>query len=230
MNRPLLERCTKQIEALNLRERILLTLSAVAVLFLLMDLILLTPLSRLQEQVSLETTQWQGKLALLEMDAAQLGLSKNQGNFLSKMGYAQQLQTQVSAQETAIKTRLSTMIGPEQLPKVFADLLKNQGNLELSSLQSDVDDELINLTQLQQPSVDKNTPTGSVISSTDIAPSITRTNLSATYRGSYLYTQEFLNSLTSMPWALLWHQLTFEVTEYPDSTINLDAYTLGVGH
>ncbi|MBV1961594.1 MAG: type II secretion system protein M [Immundisolibacteraceae bacterium] len=237
MNQLLIKNYLKRIEALNLRERILLTLSGVAVLFLIIDLTLLAPLSALQKQAATEVTRWQANLALLELDAEKLGLSDNQGNFLSQMGYAKQLQNQITDQQETINTSLATMIGPEQLPKVFADLLKKQGRLALSSLLSEVNDQSINLQAATGNSLEpvEQTKPGAndagigADSGNPISTTIVRTNLSASYRGNYQSTRKFLNALAQMPWALLWHQLEFEVTDHPDSTINVDAYTLGTG-
>ncbi|MBL4622768.1 MAG: hypothetical protein JKY89_10255 [Immundisolibacteraceae bacterium] len=233
MNSPLIERYLKLIETLNLRERVLFTLSAVAVLFLIIDLTLLGPISGLQKQASMEVTQWQGKLALLELDAAKLGLSNNQGDFLSRMGYAKQLQNQISEQDQAINASLSTMIRPDQFSKVFADLLKKQGSLELSSLQSAVDEELIDLEAITEASREQDNQATPGATNSAINPglgnALIRTNFNASYRGNYQNTRQFLNLLADMPWALLWRQLQFEVTDHPSSTIDLQAYTLGTG-
>lgn len=229
MSQLLIKNSLKRIETLNLRERVLLTLSAVAVLFLLIDLTLLTPLSGLQKQADIEVTRWQANLALLELDAQKLGISDNEGSFLSRMGYAKQLQNQITDQQEAIDTSLATMIGPERLPKVFADLLKKQGTLELSFLQSEVDDQLIDLDAFAEGNQEQASHSQPNANNAGSDAPIVRTNLTASYRGNYQGTRQFLNALTQMPWALLWHQLEFEVTEHPDSTVNFDAYTLGTG-
>ena len=235
MNNPLVKRLLKQIESLNLRERILLTSTGVAICFVLVDFLVLTPVGQLQTQANLETTRWQGKLASLEVDAEKLGLAGNETNFLNKLAYAEQLKTEISTQDRAVTASLNSMIGPNQLPQVFADLLEKQGRLELDSLQSEVDSEFINLSHVQHPATEPSLlpqPAGgqSVDQSIEVqslSDSAVRTNLTASYRGSYLSTRTFLNALADMPWALLWHQLEFTVTSYPDSTVDIGAYTLG---
>jgi len=50
--------------------------------------------------------------------------------------------------------------------------------------------------------------------------------LSITFRGNYLSTMNYLNSLEQLPWQFKWESIDFKVKEFPVAEITLRAYTL----
>ncbi|MDH3560714.1 MAG: hypothetical protein OEN52_07155 [Gammaproteobacteria bacterium] len=209
-----LQQLATRIDALHLRERALLLLAGVAIVFVLVDTIGLQPAQRQQEQSLQEIEDWEQQLATL---SARSQILSTPPGTRSLQEYAQErsrLQVEISSLEERLQGQLGVLLQPEQATRVLEQVLGPEQELKLTRV--DAVGRPLNTTVQQNDDGDA-ADTG-----------IGRYELRLQLEGSYLATLRYLRALETLPWKFFWEELNFEVLEHPVARVTLDIYTLGL--
>ncbi len=208
-----LTQLASRIDALHLRERALLLLAGVAMVFILVDTLGLQSTYRQQQQSRQEIDDWEQQLATLSARSQLLSTpegSRSQQEFEQER---KRLQEEIAGLEARLQGQLGVLLQPEQAVRVLEQVLGPDQELELTRV--DAVGRPLNTTLVQDD--------GSVSES-----AIGRYELRLQLQGSYLATLRYLRALETLPWKFFWEELNFEVLEYPLAQVTLDLYTLGL--
>ncbi|CAL7964127.1 hypothetical protein GAMM_60219 [Gammaproteobacteria bacterium] len=118
-------------------------------------------------------------------------------------------QQKISSIETQAKNTIpSDVTINSAVAPMFRSLLEKQQGIVLKGLHN-FPSQLIDNTTLKLP-----TP-------------LYRQKVNLVFNGNYLSTYKYLRSVEDLKWMILWDELQYLVTEYPNAEINLTVYTIG---
>jgi len=203
-----LKQLATRIDALQLRERALLLLAGIAIVFVLVDTFGLQSTYLQQQQSRQEIEDREQQLATLSA-RSQL-LSNPQGNV--SLQEHTRLQAEIAELEERLQGQLGVLLQPEQATRVLEQVLGPDQELKLTRVDAVG-------RQLNTTAQNDNGDTSEA--------GIGRYELRLQLEGSYLATLRYLRALEALPWKFFWEELNFEVVEHPVAQVTLDIYTLG---
>jgi MSHA biogenesis protein MshJ len=204
--RPWLDR----VDNLDLRERILLLLAGVAVMFLLVDSLFLQPTLKDQQVTEQRISGLEVKLNALRQNAQLLNLSPDIDPLTRRELQRAQLQDELSALDERITGQLGALTEPAQAAQLLEQVLNEHAGLKLATLNAS-----------------SRTLDDTDLGSQSQTSALARYQLELVVQGNYLDLLSYLQSLEHMPWKFIWQQIDFQTTEYPDAETRLQLYTLG---
>jgi MSHA biogenesis protein MshJ len=200
----------ERIDNLELRERILLLAAAVAVMFLLIDTLILQPTLKAQQVARQQIVDLEVKLNSLRQSAQLLSYKSDSDLATSRRQSRDQLAAELAELDSRIISQLGALVEPAQAARVLEQLLSSHTGLKLTTLNASADP--LKDMELEQPSE---------------TPGLARYQLDMVVQGSYLDLLNYLQSLEAMPWKFFWQQVDFQATEHPHAETRLQLYTLG---
>ncbi len=125
-----------RIDALSLRERVLVFLATVAVLFLIYNAVLLEPLLARQKTMSASLQQRQGEVTLIEQQIQ--GVLQRRGDDPNAAGRAaqQDLETRLAGLDRQLLERQGRLVPPDRVVKLLESMLRDNRRLQVVSLRS----------------------------------------------------------------------------------------------
>jgi len=198
-----------RVDALQLRERVLLLAACLVVLFFLIDSFGLQPVFRQQQQLQQEISGQETQLGVLRTRTGLLGV----GHGGDPATMRARLQAELDSLETQLQARLGGMLAPDQAASILEQVLAQEAGLTLHAVNAG-----------SEPLTATETATGKSVAVAGIG----RYELELQLEGGYLATLGYLRALETLPWNFFWKGVTFEITEYPKAQVTLDIYTLGL--
>jgi MSHA biogenesis protein MshJ len=201
-----LQQLAERIDAMELRQRVLLLVASLALLFFMADSFAIQPTLRQQQADKQAITDWELKLDVL----------RQRSSLLSGHGPDSQrdeMHAQLAQLDARLHERLGGLLAPDQATRVLEQVLAQEQGLVLREM-----------------SAGSMPLTGMEILGEETLPGagIGRYQLQLQFEGSYLATLRYLRALEALPWKFFWEGVDYEVTAYPTARITLDIYTLGL--
>lgn len=197
-----------RMDAFALRERILLFLTLVFVLFIIWNGILLSPVNAEKKRITAELSNLK----------QQTGTAQQQIQSITA-GVVVDPNKENREREAALKKELAALdesighlaIGATELTKVLSEMLTKEPELKLVRIR--------NLAS---------TPLEVAVAAPGGAGTMYRHGLVIELEGSYFSVLRYLRALEGLPWQLSWSSLDYKVKEYPIAHITLTIHTLGL--
>jgi len=206
-----------RVDALELRERILLMAAGIAVVFLLVDNLWLQPTLKAQRVAEQQIADLEIKLNSLQQNAGLLSMNSTADPLAPRHRQRDQLRAELADLDDRILNQLGALVEPAQAAKVLEQLLGRHAGLKLATLSAST-----------EPLSDMST--GASTGATSDSPGLARYQVDMVVKGGYLDVLKYLASLESLPWKFFWQQVNFQSTEYPHAETRLQLYTLGAAH
>jgi len=207
-----LQQLAERIDALELRERVLLLAAAVAVLFFSIDMLALQPVLKSQQLTRERITELDTRLGALRQNARLLQYRSDADPLQARREQRDNLKQELSALDKRIVGQLGALVEPAQAAEVLEQVLAGHRGLRLVSLDA-------SLHALDDLDIESGNATG-----------LGRYQIELVLDGGYLDVLAYLDELESLPWKFFWQKIDFQSTEYPHATTRLQLYTLGAGH
>ena len=208
-----LQQWSDRIDALELRERILLLTATLVVLFLVVDSLGLEPALKSQQAVEQRIADVQMKLSALHQRANLFNLESEHNPLVSRYESRDRLVAELSELDARIVDQLGALVEPAQAAELLEQVLTGHRGLKLKSLQAS--------SESRNKLASRKTR-----NSTDLG----RYQLEMVVEGGYLDLLHYLQELEAMPWKFFWQTVNFQTTEYPHAETRLRLYTLGAQH
>lgn len=199
-----------RVDAMELRQRIMLLAVGLIVMFYVADTFAIQPAIRQQETLRQAVGDWQSKLDALRERSGILAdvTSDHESSAYSEM------RARLTELETRIQEQVGGLLAPAQAVKVLEQVLEQEQGLKLLKVNA------------------SSTPLGD----NDVLPDsgepqdtgINRYRMQLQLEGSYLATLRYLRALEGLPWKFFWEGVEYEVIEYPTARVTIDLYTLGI--
>ena len=203
----------ERIDALELRERVLLMAAGIALMYLLLDTLWLHPALKAQQLTEQRIEDLEIKLNSLQQNARLLSYRTSTDPLQSRRETRDQLHSELAELDARIVGQLGALVEPAQAAQVLERLLSDHSGLSLINLSASTE------------------PLGDLINETSAnASELARYQVDMALKGGYLDVLKYLHSLESLPWKFFWRQVNFQLTEYPHAETRMQLYTLGAGH
>ena len=236
-----------RFEALSLRERVLFSVSIIAVLYIAWDMMLMERVRNQQKSTVIQMKKWQSQIADIDsrIQLATASLSGNQHQ--QALARIQLLKSELSDINQRQKALAVSFIRPRQMVDVLKGLLATERGLQLTRLQSQAVQPLIHRKpelQSDLSSIDKQTapitkrrsqdniPQNDIIENapgnTAKLPEVYKHGLEIVFQGDYNSTLSYLRKLEQLPWKFYWEEVEYEVLDYPTAQILVRIHTLSL--
>lgn len=210
-----------KVDALALRERVLIFCAAAFLLVTLVNILFLDPLLAQQKKLSTQVVQQQEKMKEIQAQIETLLQAKSSDADSPQRLRLAQLRQQINEGNAYLQSRRDRLVPPEKMAHLLEQVLNKNGRLQLLSLQTMPAAPLID-----RLGVDANAPNAP----TSIAPDrqIFKHGVQITVRGSYLDLLQYLNALEHLPVQMFWGMAKMNVAQYPAAELTLTLYTLSL--
>lgn len=211
----------ERFEAFSLRERGLIAMAVLVVMFMLWDSLLLSPeevrqknivaeMHNINQQTEAVTTQ------IREMSAALKG------------GEAESIRLRITELHTLLanlekqQTELTVeFIQPSEMASVLRDMLQAENGLVMTRLESLGAEPLFHH---EKDAGDKTPAEEKQIQQ----PEIFKHSMRIVFEGDFFKTLHYLHALEGLPWRLYWDNVEYQVTKYPRASIAITVHTLSL--
>jgi MSHA biogenesis protein MshJ len=199
-----------RIDAMELRERVLLLLAVVVVLFLLVDSLALQPTLKAQQSAEARIADLEQKLAAQRQQALLLGFKVDEEDPLAARKRSRdELAAELADLDQHLMSQLGALVQPAQAAELLKQMLERNTGLTLASLEARAE-------ALDDPAVARAPGSG-----------LGRYQLELAVEGSFLDVLRYLRELETMPWKFFWQKVDFQALDYPRAVTRLRLYTLG---
>lgn len=199
-----------KVDALSLRERLMLFAGAAAVIVFLLYALFLNPLIARQGKLHAQIGQQRDNIDGIDREVGQ----KLQAYTLDPDAAARTrlgILTSESAQLAAgLRAMQSGLVAPERIAPLLETIMKANGRLQLMTMKT-----------LPVSPMGGATPA-------DSEPLLYRHGVELSVRGNYLDMINYMDALEAMPTQLFWGRADLAVEDYPNSRLTLTLYTLSL--
>jgi MSHA biogenesis protein MshJ len=212
------ERYAAQLNARNARERALILVMVLAVVWALLSALLLDPLLAKKKRLSQEANQQQTQIQQLQ---AQIGTILSGGQVdpdaATRIRLAA-LKQKLEQSRAALQNVQQGLVPPEKMAQLLEDVLTQNRNLKLVSLKTlPVSGVLEMLADAAPPKNEEKKPAG---------PAIYKHGVEIAVSGSYAELTQYLDTMEKLPWQMIWGKAEMRAQEYPLVTLTITLYTL----
>jgi MSHA biogenesis protein MshJ len=228
------QKFSTRIDALSLRERVIIFMLAAVVLLTLVNSLLLESQFAHQKQIAQQIQQEQSQIAGLQTEIQQVVQRHNVDPDKQNRARLEQLTQQLSQMEGSLRGLQRGLISPGQISVVLEEILQKNGKLHLVSLKTLPATSLIGQAQedgktaARSPASGRQQQDADRTGSRPVADALYKHGVEITVRGSYLEMLNYLKALEAMPWQLFWGSVKLNVDEHPTSTLTLTLFTLSL--
>lgn len=213
--RALFKKYFDRLDALSLRERAIVFVAVMAVLYTVSANFLFPPLTTEQNRLKKQLTEKRAQIQLFDAQV-QAALAKSaQDPDAPNRARLAALETQLKGLDETLARVTTRLVPPKEMPQLVEQIISRNPRLHLMKIES------LGAEPLQ-------TGTAMAGKKQGAKPSVMvyRHGTRIELKGGYLDLLEYLNELENLPWKFFWGQATLQVERYPVSRLVLHIYTL----
>ncbi len=205
-----LKRATTWLDARNLRERLLVFITAVAALYLLMTLFIFMPQENELAKIRADMLNQRAELEpmLLEIETLAAQLSEDPDAATTQR--LAELQQALQDLETPLAELTGGLVSPREMPRLVESIVRSQTNLQVVKMENLPPDTLQTLSNVD--AIDE--------------VALYKHGLRIVVQGGYRDLVAFFAALEALPWKVLWSEVDVYTEDFPTSTATLTLYTL----
>ena len=203
-----------RIDAMSVRERMMIFAAAAFVLIATFNVLFLDPLLNKYKLKLAEVVQQQEKLKELQAARQELMQAKVNDDHSPLRSQIAELKQQLQEHDRYLQSRKDKLVSPGKMAELLEQVLKNNDKLQLLELKT------LPLSLFIDPVAGKTSVTP--------AQQIYKHGVQITVRGGYLELMRYLATLEKLPTQMFWGDVTLTVEKHPDSVMILTVYTLSM--
>lgn len=212
-----IKKYTDRIDALSLRERGIIFIAILVVVYSVAVNMLFPPLNaeqdRLKKQLATKRTQVQAFEGQIQEALARSAEDPDAANRARLAGLEKQLQ----ALDESLTSVTSRLVPPKEMAKVVEQILARNRRLEVVRVENLAAEPLRKVAA--QPKRGAARPDGG-------GAMVYRHGVRIEVKGNYLDVLDYLHQLENLPWKLFWGKISLKTEQYPVSRVVLHIYTL----
>lgn len=224
-----IQKLMEQIDARVLRERVLIFLTLLAVVFLIWQLLVQSSIDNTSKSLEAERAKITKEQQDLETKITTLSVAMASDPAIAKRKEIDKLRVDISKVEGNLAGLAQGLISAEQLPKVLQDVLARTASIQLREVRT------LPVTELQlapQAVVGQTNNVGvqsasSAATQTPVAGTgVYKHSVIIRVAGSYLELLNLLREIEALEWKFYWESLDYSVKSYPNAEIDIEVFTL----
>ncbi len=218
-----LQRLAAAIDAMSLRERAMLAVIMVLLLWAAWQGLLMAPLIAQRKALALRTETASTSVAALNRSIQALATQRSQDPLAQQRRQLERLHTQTRELDSQLAEATSSLIDPKQMGAVLEAILAKQPAVTV-----------VGLSSLPAESMQTETEAAMPLSPQTDVPvpraqaRLFRHGLVLEVEGNYLDLLHFLQALDALPWEFIWSDLSLSVDEHARSHLRLTLHTLSL--
>jgi MSHA biogenesis protein MshJ len=204
---------TQWYDGRPVRDRAVLLIGAVFVIVFLIFYLLINPWGRKNDRVIQQISTLKTEMADLQAKEQVISARKDFDPDSKDLKLLGVLLEESAKLEQQLQEGIVNLVTPREMPQVLKELLTQQDDLQLISLE--------NLVPQQLKFDRKEIPD-------EFSPILYRHSLGMTFSGNYLTLLKYLKQLEQLPRTLIWEEVEILSENYPQATVRLQVYTLSL--
>lgn len=216
-----------RLDALSVKERLLVIAAAALVLVLAWQRLLIDPLAVRQRGQRAEIVQQEQAIAALERQAAAIRARAEVDLDAPVRARRRELRERITAVDERIAELAANLVAPAEMATVLERVLRGSADLELLEVRG-----LGASPLLPPPAPAAGGAGGAQVQARgqdEAAPvRAFKHGVRLSFRGGYLETLAYLRALETLPWRFLWEGFELQVQDYPAATASIVVYTLSL--
>jgi len=206
-----LQRYADRLDAMSLRERVLIFLAVAVVIVAIADSALFEPILRRQKTNSQRIQQQQDEIRTMQTQVQAYAQARTGDSANAKRQRLEKRRVELAALDRELAAGQSGLVPPERMAKMLSEIVKRNPGIELISLRSLA---ATGLTQSLTP-MPGSAPGG---------PALYRHGIEIAVSGSYLTMLNYVGQLERLPAKIMWGNMELQGT-YPVVTVKITLYT-----
>jgi MSHA biogenesis protein MshJ len=206
-----LQRYADRLDAMSLRERVLIFLAVAVVIVAIADSALFDPISRRQKVNSQRIHQQEDEIRTMQGQVQAYAQGRTGDNAGAKRERLEKRKVELAALDRELAAKRNDLVPPERMAKMLYEIVKRNPDVDLVSLRS------LPATGLAQSLT-------AGLSTSGLA--LYRHGIEITVSGSYLRMLTYVNQLERLPAKIMWGNMELQAAAYPVTTLKITLYTL----
>lgn len=210
----------KHLDSLSRRDQIALFITFLVVVMMLWVELIYAPLSDNINLVEQDIAQQTSEIDVLQAKMFALQKNVNADPDVENRLQLKKYREESELLDEALATTSTQIVHPREMVSLLEQILKSQAGLKFVSLKN----------KPAAPEFVKS------LSESEIEAEVTTENVSTIYRHSVILQMEggyhdalsYLKKLEQLPWRFFWQSVEIETSGYPNTSIRLEVYTLGL--
>lgn len=215
---PAIRRLAARIDAMTLRERAILFISLLAMLFLFADQLLFPAQQRVQQQLEKQIQEQLGQLNTINGQIERIVRENTEDPDALLRARLDTLRKQYADLELSAGDITRGLVSPREMTRLVYAMLRENQSLQLVKAEN-LKPEAIPLAAATNPAPATGAATG---------PAIYRHGLRLQVRGRYPDIVRYLHTLENLSWRVMWGEVHLETASYPVTNATLTIYTLSL--
>lgn len=216
-----IQQAMEKIDSRVIRERVLIFLTLLALVFFLWDFLLQSRFDNERKAIELEAQQIVSERQALEGRISELTLALATDPTIVRKNEINQLTQRITDVETQLSSLSQGLISASQLPKALEDVLQKTSAINVLQVRTLPASEL-QLAEEKKEAQSANAATPVVEAGTGVYKHTVLIRVS----GSYAQLLNLMTEIESLSWRFYWESLDYRVTEYPDAEVDIRVFTL----
>ena len=212
-----------RIDALSLRERVMVFAAALAVVVFLGSALFIDPASArkriLQEQIARQATEMQG----LQVQIAELE-KKRADPDAANVARRDNLRNEITAIDDSLKEMRTSLVPAQNMKGLLQDMLARSPRLQLIALRTLPVAPLVD----KPAAADKNGAAPGAGVPAASGGGVYKHGIQITIQGSYADIHDYLSRLEKLDWHMFWARANLNTDDYPRLTLTVTVYTLSL--
>ena len=208
---PVLQRYADRLDAMSLRERVLIFLAVAAVMIAVADTALFEPILHRQKANSQRIQQQEDEIRTMQLQVQAYAQARTGYSANAKRQRLEKRRVELAALDRQLAAGQSELVPPERMAKMLTEIVKRNPDVELISLRSLA---ATGLTQSLAP-IPGSAPSGLALY---------RHGIEIAVSGSYLKMLNYVGQLEHLPAKIMWGNMELQST-YPVVTLKITLYT-----
>jgi MSHA biogenesis protein MshJ len=201
------KRYADRVDAMSLRERVLIFLAVAVVLVAFVDSALLEPILKRQKANSQRIQQQQDEIRAMQAQVQAYAQARSGDGASGKRQRFDKGGSELAALDREIAEKQRGLVTPERMAKMLSEIVRRDPDIELVSLRT------LAATGLASA-------WGSALSG------IYRHGIEVAVAGSYFKTLNYVSQLERLPAKIFWGNMELQAGAYPKVTLKITLYTL----
>jgi MSHA biogenesis protein MshJ len=201
------KRYADRVDAMSLRERVLIFLAVAVVLVAFADSALLEPILKRQKASSQRIQQQQDEIRAMQAQVQAYAQARSGDGASGKRQRFDKGGSELAALDREIAEKQRGLVTPERMAKMLSEIVRRDPDIELVSLRT-------------LPATGLASAWGSALSG------IYRHGIEVAVAGSYFKTLNYVGQLERLPAKILWGNMELQAGAYPKVTLKITLYTL----
>ncbi len=224
-----LKKIAEKIDSLSLRERAIVFIAIIVVIYTSWNSFLMDPLELEHKKIITNLSKKNAERLVL-VTSLQDSMKQNEvdpdaENILK----LKSLRSKLINIQADLETSTANLVSPKDMPKILETVLHKTGGLTLNNLRSLGVTSLITKVQVEgDVAVNEAVATSDSKLTADNIDNAYKHGLRIEFTGDYLTTLEYLKSLEELEWGFFWDSFELNVNEYPEAKTSVEIFTLSL--